>query len=63
MSDTTRSNQRMRRASAGLVLAAALSYAGLALFIWLGHATVPVIIAWFFVTTFAYRWGRQKLGH
>ncbi len=45
-----------------LAVAAGLSYAGLFFFIFMAHATVPEIIAWFGVTAFAYRWGIRKLG-
>jgi hypothetical protein len=61
MSETTRPNQWMRWATAVLAVATLLSYAGLALFIWLGHATVPEIFLWFGITLFASRWGRQTL--
>jgi hypothetical protein len=61
MNETTRSYQRMRWATAALAAVTLLSYAGLALFIWLGHATLPEIFLWFGVTIFASRWGRQAL--
>ncbi len=61
--EPNRPEQKRRAAVIALAVAAGLSYAGLFFVIFMAHATVPEIIAWFGVTAFGYRWGIRKLGH